>query len=83
MKCLSKVKSGYLDCAFAADIMKKGSPNRSRGSSELSPVLGHLGGREPTVKPTQKWAGFFGLKGGVFRKQSSSSMKNIAKGGNL
>ena len=49
---LSKVKSGYLDRSFVAAIMRKGSLISSKGGPELSPVLGHLGGRELIIKPS-------------------------------
>jgi hypothetical protein len=44
--------------------MEERFPSLNKGGFELSPTLGHLGGREPMVKPTLKWVGFCVLKGG-------------------
>ena len=74
LKWLSKAKSGYLDYSFVAAIMRKGSLITSKGGPELSPVLGHLGGREQMVKPTWRWVGFvFSKKILAFFTQSWSN----------
>ena len=45
LRWLNKVKSGHLDGSFIAAIIGKESCVSSEGGFELSPVLGHLGGR--------------------------------------
>jgi hypothetical protein len=56
--------------------------NITKGGFELSPVLGHLGDSEPMVKPTWNMVGFRFERRCVFVDHSSTSMKNMIKGGN-
>ena len=57
------MKIDHLDFKFVSVTIRKAILIINTGGFDLSPPLGHLGGREPIVKPTWKWSVFL-LKGG-------------------